>query len=35
MLCKTGGFHGSDYEERLLQEYKSLVRTSQGTIRLR
>jgi hypothetical protein len=31
MLCKIGGFHGSDYEECRLLGYKTLVRTSQET----
>jgi hypothetical protein len=30
-LCKTGGSHGSDYEECRLLEYKNPVRTSQAT----
>jgi hypothetical protein len=29
MLCKIGGFHGGDYEECRLLEYKNPVRTSQ------
>jgi hypothetical protein len=31
MLCKISGFHGGDYDERSLLEYKNPVRTSQET----
>jgi hypothetical protein len=30
-LCKILGFHGGDYEESRLLEYKFRVRTSQET----
>jgi hypothetical protein len=29
MLCKIWGFHGGDYEECRILEYKNPVRTSQ------
>jgi hypothetical protein len=31
MHCKIWGLHGGDYEERRLQGYKNIVRTSQET----